>query len=148
MIENYFAGRNDIFEQFSKILPDTIAIIGEELKVVYQGIEEDDKIPTNKFWCRISQQTVLERQSALAGNDLKRRYTSDGLIFVQIFCASDKPENYNKGAQLAALVKTAFRGKQSENCIWFNNVRIQELPKENAWFRLNVLSEYQYDEIG
>lgn len=148
MILDYVDGRNQLFEQYANVLPDTAAIIGESLFTVYQGVDTGGKIPTNKFWARISQQTVTEQQSALAGNDLQRRYTADGLLFVQIFSASDDIANYNKAAQLAALIKTAFRGKQTDGCIWFRNVRIQEIPPENAWYRLNVVAEYQYDEIG
>lgn len=148
MIDDYVDGRNELFGQYQTILPDTVSIIGEKLTTIYQGVEAPGKIPANKFWARISQQTVLESQANLRGGDLKTRYTTDGLLFVQLFGAKDKPENYQKLTQLAAIVKKAFRGKQTDGCIWFRNVRIQELPAEEAWFRLNVVSEYQYDEIG
>lgn len=149
MIANYSSGRDELIKQFRTIIPDTVAIIGEELTVVYQGVDTEAKQPTDKFWARFSQQTVLERQTALSGNDLKRRYTADGLVFIQLFIPDDKLANYEKGTLLAGLIKTAFRGKQTENCIWFRNTRVDDsIPKEAAWFRLNVVSEYHYDEIG
>lgn len=159
MIEDYTDGRDQIFAQFQTVLPDTTAIIGEFLRVVYQGTEAtiqngvliQGKQPTDKFWARISLQTAMEQQSTLradVGSVQKRRYTSNGLIFVQIFSPVNRVENYALATKLASLIKTAFRGKQTDGCIWFTNVRVQELPKEEAWFRLNVVSEYQYDEIG
>lgn len=148
MIADYVDGRDQLFAQYQTVLPQTVPIIGEQLITIYQGVEAPGKIPSNKFWARLSQQTVLESQATLRGGDLKTRYTTDGLIFVQIFGAKDKPQNYEKLTKLAALIKTAFRGKQTDGCIWFRNTRIQELPPEDAWFRLNVVSEYQYDELG
>lgn len=148
MITDYVDGRDQIFTQYRTILPGTVAIIGAELTSVYQGVETGGKIPTDKFWARVSQQTVDEPQAALRGNDLKTRYRTLGLVFVQLFGAKNDVANYQKLAQLAALVKTAFRGKQTDGCIWFRNTRIQELPDEAAWQRLNVVSEYTYDEIG
>lgn len=156
LIEDYVDGRNQLFAQFGTILPDTSAIIGEELRIVYQGVTGtfqsgvliDGKEPVDKFFVRVSQQTALEQQANLTGNDLKRRYTTDGLIFAQIYSPKADVQNYALATKLAALIKTAFRGKQTEGCIWFNNVRIRELPAETAWYRLDVVAEYQYDEIG
>jgi hypothetical protein len=148
MIDDYPSARNEIFKQYQGIIPSTAAIIGEALIVNYQGVTTEEKMPVDKFWSRVSIQTVIEEQTALAGNDLKRRYTSNGVVFVQLFIPVIRLPDYEKGTKLAQLIKTAFRGKQTENCIWFRNTRIQELPKENAWFRINVVSDYQYDEIG
>lgn len=148
MIDDYPSARNEIFKQYQGIIPSTASIIGEALIVNYQGVSTEEKKPVDKFWSRISIQTVIEEQTALAGNDLKRRYTSNGVVFVQLFIPVVRLPDYEKGTKLAHLIKTAFRGKQTENCIWFRNTRIQELPQENAWFRINVVSDYQYDEIG
>lgn len=148
MIADYVDARDELFAQYQTILASTPAIIGESLKTVYQGVESGGKVPTNKFWARVSQQTVIEGQATLRGTDLTRRYRSEGLIFVQLFGAKDLIEDYAKLTKLGALIKTAFRGKQTNGCIWFRNTRIQELPNEDAWYRLNVVSEYTYDEIG
>lgn len=148
MIDNYSAGRDEIFAQFNLALPSVGTLIGYAPNIVYQGVEEPAKMPTDKLWVRVSQQTVLESQATLSGNDLKRRYSSEGLFFAQIFSPKSKPENYALSLAVANILKLAFRGKQTADCIWFRNVRIQELPAELAWFRINVVAEYQYDEIG
>lgn len=156
MIDDYAAGRNELFSQFATILPSATAIVGEPLRVVYQGVTGtvqngtliSDKEPTDKFFVRVSIQTANRGQANLTGNDLKRRYNSGGLIFAQIYAPSDKMENYEIASRLASLIITAFDGKQTENCIWFRNTRIRELPKDLAWWRMDVLSEYDYDEIA
>lgn len=148
MIESYSSGRNELFAQFRTSVTGINGIAGYTIPIVYQGVESPDKMPTDKVWIRLSQQTVLESQATLSGNDLKRRYTTDGLMFAQVFIPKAPPENYAKGLEIANLIKKAFRGKQTSSCMWFRNVRIQELPPEDAWFRINVISEYHYDEIG
>lgn len=148
MISNYSNARDEMFAQLTGVLPALTTLLGYAPNIVYQGVETAAKMPTDKLWMRISQQTVLESQAALAGNDLKRRYNSSGLIFVQVFIPKTEVQNYAFGLAAANVIKLAYRGKQTSNCIWFNNVRIQELPAETAWFRINVVAEYQYDEIG
>lgn len=148
MIESYSAGRDELFAQFLLVLPQAQTLLGYKPFVVYQGLESAEKSPTDKVWMRVSQQTVLESQATISGNDLKRRYTSDGLLFVQLFIPKQAPELYDLALKVAEVVKRQFRGKQTENCIWFRNARIQELPPEAAWFRINVVAEYLYDEMG
>lgn len=148
MIASYIDARDDIYSQLGLILPATVSIIGETLDVVYPGAERKDKESTSKYWARCSIQTVMESQANLRGNDLKTRYNSQGLVFVQIF-GPKVTDGFEKALQLATLIKTAFRGKQTPNCVWFRNVRIQDnIPSENAWYRVNVVAEYTYDEIG
>ncbi|MES2180720.1 MAG: hypothetical protein V4493_01300 [Pseudomonadota bacterium] len=147
MIISYSNARDEIFKQFGTVLSAVSTLLTYTPEIIYQGVETGAKMPTDKLWMRVSQQTITEEQAGPKA-DAVRRYTSDGLVFVQLFIAKTKVENYAIGTQVAQLVKTAFRGKQTTGCIWFRNVRIQELPSEDAWYRLNVVSEYQYDEIS
>lgn len=155
MIESYTDARNEIFGQLSIVRAQLLTIIGYDILdpalslTVYQGLEDTTvKKPIDKFWIRISQQTAIETEANLAGLPGDRRYTSRGVAFVQVFIPKTAKQNYQIGAEAANTIKKAFRGKQTESCIWFRNVRIQELPPEEAWFRLNVLAEYTYDELG
>ena len=147
MITDYSNARDEIFAQLTAVLPALNTLLGYTPNIVYQGVETAVKMPTDKLWVRISQQTVIETQATLRA-DNGRRYRSEGLVFVQIFIPKTEPQNYAFGLSCANVIKNAYRGKQTNGCIWFRNVRIQELPAEMAWFRVNVVAEYQYDEIG
>lgn len=147
MITSYFDARNEIFAQYNLAKVEILALLGYQPVVVYQGVESTVVMPTDKIWMRVSQQTIIEEQATLSGNDLKRRYTSEGLSYIQMFIPKTTGV-YTNGTKIAEYIKKAFRGKQTANCITFRNVRIQELAPEEAWFRLNVVSEYQYDQIG
>jgi len=147
MIASYYDARNELFAQYNLAKPAILTLLGYQPTVIYQGVDSGVAMPTDKIWVRLSQQTVLENQSAIAGNDLRQRYTSDGLAYAQIFIPKS-PGVYANGVKMVELVKNVFKGKQTSSCIWFRNVRVQELPPEESWFRLNVVSEYQYDQIG
>jgi hypothetical protein len=144
----YIEARDEIFAQLNNIKASLATLLGYEPIIVYQGVDKETTPDVNKLWLRASIQTVLEGQATLSGNDLTRRYTTDGLLFVQIFIPKSQSQSYAFGLGVADLVLKAYRGKSTPNCIWFRNVRRQELPQETAWNRINVVAEYEYDEIG
>ena len=145
---SYIDARDEIFAQLHNIKGSLATLLGYEPLIIYQGVDKETTPDPSKLWLRASIQTVLEGQATLSGNDLKRRYTTDGLIFVQIFIPKSKAQDYAFGLGVANLVLKAYRGKSTDNCIVFRNVRRQELPTETAWNRVNVVAEYEYDEIG
>ncbi len=144
----YLQARDEIFAQLNTAKAAIALLLGYTPPIVYQGIDKESSPDVSKLWFRASIQTVQQPQATLSGNDLKRRYTTDGLLFVQIFIPKSNSQDYKLGLQVAELIQKAFRGKRTENCVVFRNVRFQELPAETAWNRVNVVAEYQYDEIG
>lgn len=126
-------------------------IVGSVPEIRWAGVEKPDKPIVDVYWCRVSQQTVLEGQTTLKTGiapSENRRYTSTGLLFVQLFCPMSDAQAYDKGRQLAVLARNAFRGNETTNGVWFRNARINELaPEENA-YRFNIVVEYEYDDIG
>jgi hypothetical protein len=148
MIVDYVDGQDQIFAQFRTCLPAIAAILPGGIKQVYQGVSEEEKIEQQIFWCRIAIQTALEQQATLKGGP-QRRYTTDGIVFVQLFIPKVPNTNYRLGQRIAVIIKNAFRGKQTDGCLWFRRTRIVEsLPEQDGFQRLDVLSDYQYDEIG
>lgn len=124
------------------------SLVGYIPDVRWPMVEEPGEPDSSKYWARLSVQTVFEEQTAIAGNDLKRRYTASGLVFVQLFCPKSVSDSGEVGRKLAELARAAFRGKSSPNNVWFRNVRINELSPENLFHRFNVVAEFEYDEIA
>jgi len=123
------------------------SIVGSVPEIRWQGVEAD-KPPQNVFWCRVSIQTVYEEQTTLSNDNGTKRYRTGGLVFVQIFCPTADAQAMDKGRKLAIVARNAFRGKQTANGVWFRNARINELPPEDDAYRLNVVADYEYDDIG
>jgi hypothetical protein len=121
------------------------AIVGYVPEVRWQGVEKDEKPPVDKFWLRVTQQTVDEGQSTLRDGTNGKRYTNTGLIFCQLFCPMSDAKCMEKGRALGVLLRNAFTAAQTE--IMFTHARINELTPEGKAQRFNVVSDYEYDEI-
>lgn len=84
-------------------------------------------------------------QATLAGTagTLFRNY---GVITVQCFA----PMRDNTGAlvarRLAEVVKTAFQGRNTTN-VWFRQVRYNEVGREGTWYQMNVVANFEWDEV-
>jgi hypothetical protein len=132
-------------------------VVGYIPDIRWQG-KELSRVPDgSKHWCRVSLQTVIERQATLSEprEKGKRRYRTSGLLFVQLFSpkakAEDNGENdgFEEGEKLANVAKKAFRGKKTKpGDVWFRNARVNPLPVEGTSYRFNMVVEYEFDEIG
>lgn len=115
-------------------------------EVRWPGVEEPNKPDNSSFWVRVSQQTVLENQASLKNGENGQRYTTSGLVFIQLFCPKSDSESMTKGRRLAIIARDAFRGNSTSGNVWFRNAKINELPAEEYFYRFNVIVEYEYDE--
>lgn len=129
----------------------TAAIVAYVPEVRWPGVENPALPSTDVYWARVSQQTVIERQTTLSndvGEPGKKRYTTSGLIFVQIFCPKSDSRAMERGRALAVVARNAFRGHTASGVVWFRNAHVNELPPEELALRFNVVAEYEYDELG
>jgi hypothetical protein len=146
---NYEQATDEILSTFTVAWKaGSAAIVGYIPTIYYPGQDLGVVPDCSKFWARISVQTVSTTQrslSDLVGNEHKRRYTSNGLVFVQIFSPTGKIDSPQKTRKLAELALSAFRNCPSN--VIFRNQSIDELPPENSCIRLNVVASFEYDEI-
>jgi hypothetical protein len=130
---------------------ESAAIAGYIPAIEWQGVTQRDAPDGSKFWVRVSKQNVFEEQSTLSTCEAlpgQKRYTSSGLVFVQLFCPKSYQRSFEIGQTLAKLARDSFRGKSTDGGIWFRNVRINELPPEELYQRFNVIADFEYDEIS
>lgn len=116
----------------------------------WQGNEKEQSIPGDVFWGRISRQTLESEQTSLStcvGTLGGRRYTEFGLIFVQLFGPISDGASQAKLGKVAELMRNALRRKSTPNVVWFRRASINELPQEKRFNRLNVVAEFNYDEV-
>jgi len=143
--------RDEIGALFLTAWQSTVAIVGYVPEVQWQGVQYRTMPDGSKYWARLSKQTVIESQATLStceGLPGQRKYETSGLIFVQIFCPKSDSQAFELGQKLATVARNAFRGKVTPGKIWFRNVRINELEPEELYQRFNVVSEYEYNELG
>lgn len=152
MALEYDQARSEMFALFNDAWTANAAtIVGYVPEVRWQGKELSTKPDNSKFWARVSIQSVIEQQATLSNCVIepgKKKYESAGLVFVQLFAPKSVDNSYELLQQLAKVARNAYRGKTTPGNVWFRNVRINTLAPEQLSYRLNVVSEYEFDEIG
>ena len=127
------------------------SLVGYVPTIEWQGVQPRGTPVASKHWCRASLQNVSEGQASLSiseGAPGRKRYTAFGLVFVQIFSPRSEANGFENGLLLSQVAKGAFRGKTTPGKVWFRNVRMQELEPEDSFYRLNVVAEFEYDEVS
>jgi hypothetical protein len=123
------------------------AIVGAVPVIRWQGNEEATPPAVTAYWLRVTESLVIEQQSSLSGGTGAKRYTSQGIVFTQVFCPASDPAGYTKGRFLARLCRNTFRKREPGELVWFRNAKIVPVGLSNAWYQFNVSATYQFDEI-
>jgi hypothetical protein len=154
MPTNYLQARDDMFAQFRAAWTDAVtgagSIVGAVPMALFPAMETQDPIPTDVYWCRVTllpndtEQTGFSNGAYAPGN---RRYTSYGLIVVQIFGPRQNADVADKLALLAQCAQKAFR-KETANGVVLRNASFRPMLPEENWEGMIVQAEYEYDEIG
>lgn len=128
------------------------AVFGYIPDIEWYGKESPSKVDRSKVWARFSTDNVFEEQATLStcvDIPFQRRYNASGLIFIQLFLPKTVANAVKNGRKLAKVAQRAFRGKKSTSGVVFYNVRINDkLEPEELFYRINVVAEYDYDELG
>lgn len=85
------------------------------------------------------------RQTTLCNADGEKRFTRQGVLTVQIFVPGGK--GLSTAYNLGKVVSDAFEGVSNSSGVWFRSVRIREVGRDGEFFQLNVIVDFQYDEI-
>ena len=161
MTATYEKAVDEMFAQFLNAWnAGSAAIVGYVPEIRWTGVKppegQPEKPAGDKYWARVTQETVIEEQTSLSANVANvelgtlpaSRYTASGLLVIQLFCPKSDARSMEFGRKLAMLARSAYRGKKTESGVWFLNVRIQPLDSEELWNRFNVVAETEYDEVA
>ena len=117
----------------------------------FQGAEKPGLPGAEKYWARASTQLVATRNSAHIMSDepgaSPAEFLTTGLVFIQIFAPMKTVNSYAKGELLAELGQRMFMAANTNSGVWFRNPRINELSPDGSWYRWNVVSEYQFNQV-
>jgi len=139
---------NEILALFNASLLNINSLLGYSAHIEWPGIDSGTTIDNSKFWARISLQQVTSGQSTLSENvssNGQKRFTSTGLIFVQIFAPKDNT-SLPLLQKVDMLVQNCFRHSTAN--VILRNSRIKELNPTDGSLNHNVIADYEFDEIG
>lgn len=121
--------------------------IGAAPLIRYEGRDSPEAPDTEEPYTAIFTRPAVTPQASLANHGGVRRWETVGTLWIQCF----GPLSSGKGLEIAEyqsiIAARAYQGKSSENSIWFRNVRKQYIGPSGGWYQINVLADYEYDEL-
>lgn len=144
---DFVTARDQICEHFDTHWQANAAgIVGYIPEIRFPRIVYKDPVNPSVHWGRLSLQTVNSRQAAFGCNGQKK-YEEVGLVFVQLFGPISEVEAGEQQDKFAKIARAAFRGISLPGKVWFRRARINDLEAEDQMLRLNVVAEYEYNEV-
>ncbi|ABP63582.1 BcepGomrgp11 [Burkholderia phage BcepGomr] len=149
MIQDALQARSDIntmlFDQWS--VADWSKVKGGKPNIAWEGRESARPPDGSAPYVAIFIKHVDGQQASLTDPDMLRRWSRDGLITVQCFGMLSAGQGLEDATYQATIAMRAFEGKQSANGIWFRNARIKEIGSDRGWYQVNMIVEFEYDEV-
>lgn len=149
-MSDYLTAMSEIVAQFRNAWNANAAgVVGYVPEIRYVGVE-GAKPDVTKYFARLTYQQVKSGQSAVGNGEVggKSKYTSNGLIFVQLYGPMADAQVWARLKALAVISRKAYEGKKTASDVWFRDCRINELVPDSEWQRINVIIAYEYDEIA
>jgi hypothetical protein len=115
-------------------------------EVRYDGVGKQGPPDGEEPWARVTIRHVAGGQATLLGDAQVTRFTASGIITIQVFYPL-KRGGLSNARSLAKVAKSAYEGKSTPSNVWFRNVRIVEVGPDGPWYNVNVLANFEYDEL-
>lgn len=97
-------------------------------------------------WFRWTMQHTEGGQASLSCEHGERRWRRNGLIIVQCFAPLDKG-GLTLAQRMAESVRDAYQGMDTPGGVWFRNATTQEVGIDDAWYQVNAVIQFTYDEV-
>lgn len=102
-------------------------------------------IPTSGSFARVSVRHADGAQATLSGETGLQSHRLEGTVFVQVFTPTG--DGLTTSDKLVEVAMSAFQGKRTAGGVWFRRVRAAEIGPDGAFFQVNVLADFEYDEV-
>lgn len=147
MTTDYVAAIDDMAATFdSRWKADSATVAGIVPKIFYPGVVESDA-DKNRVWGRFFYRTLISDQTSLR-NGAKTRHTAQGLVGIQMFAPIALPGGLRILQQLSGIAQKALAARSLSGTVWFRSPRVDDtIPPEAAYYRLNVVAEFEYDAL-
>ena len=141
--------RDEIYGLFKTAWDGDVA--SSSVLVLYENVpgEPPDAVntATGKLppYARVSVRHFTGGQSTLSGGLGRRTFSRNGAVTVQIFTPIG--DGLALSDTLVPIARNAYEGVDTASGVWFRNVRHVEVGPTGAWYQVNVIADFTYDEI-
>lgn len=118
---------------------------GDVPPVAWPGVDASAHDPESAH-ARVFLRHVDSRQASF-GQVGQRRFNRKGLLTIQVFTPTARNTGLSLAENLATIARDAYEGIGTASGIWFRNVRIQEVGPDKGLYQMNVVAEFEYDEL-
>lgn len=147
----YIESNDVIFKLVFGVVSGSIAAtLGYTPLVFWPDKSEKEPAPTDKAWLRVSRATMGERLSGFSDGESQsiRRYDVTSKLYVQFFYPASDKNSSVKFPVIVQAMKDALRDRHDDNNeLWTRESVVKEVDSEKAWFRKNVVVDFEYQEI-
>jgi hypothetical protein len=123
-----------------EVLPVIVAAAGA-VPIQWTDVASDPL--TADQWLRVTIQHTDGGQTTLRGDTGQRKFRSEGVITVQVF--TRQGTGLSNAYDLATTVKHALEDLHGSTRL--QRVRLQEAVPRNGFSQINVLSDFEYDDV-
>lgn len=132
-------------DDMNKIVLDAWVAAGRSANNVRYDDLNSVKPSNTTAWIRIAVRHATGGQASLSGDGGARRYRRTGFLFVQLFTEIGK--GLSESDVLTKVLQDALDGKYTPNGVWFRRVRVNEIGPADGQYQVNVVADFEYDEI-
>jgi hypothetical protein len=149
---NYSESNDAIFKMLWPVVSgDISSLLGYTPLVYWPDKVEKATAPTDKVWMRVSRKTLGGPSLAGFTDDTAqsaRRYDVAALLYVQVFYPQSDANASDKFPAIVQMITDALGDKHDPtNILWTRSSSVDELDSERSWFRKNVVTQFEYQEI-
>jgi hypothetical protein len=132
------AAHNQILGLLASALP--------TLPIKYPDVAPPDGFPPQASWGRVSISDEGQgRPPPLVGEAGSRRYTTDGILTVELYVLAGSGRR--EALALGQTALGAYRGQKTVGGVWFRRERVKDVGPDGAYYHVNFIAEYQYDSV-
>ena len=119
---------------------------GTAPRVEWDGVSDGTSRDPAKPYAAVFVRHSGSSQATL-GRVGQRRFNRRGLVVVQVYTPINNRVGLSLAESFAIIARNAYEGVGTSSGIWFRNTRINEIGPDKSWYRMDVLSEFEYDEL-
>jgi len=108
--------------------------------VIWDGLV--GKPPSGRTpWARFTMRHFEGGSASISSKHFRR----EGTIFIQLFVPVG--DGLSAMDPLTKIAMDAYEGQSTAGGAWFRDVRCREIGPDGDWYQVNVLVDFEYDEI-
>ena len=141
----YQQAKDELFSTFLTYWnANVLSVLSYSPEVRWRNVEISAPPETTKHYLRVAQQTKSEEQISLPNSNGVKLYETKGFLTVQLYFSKATMED-GDDENLPVIAKESFRSAASAE-VWYRDSRIKELPPEEDYYRVDVITDYVYSQ--